>query len=61
MDKGTIVWQGPPRDLFEEERLSSWGLELPPLAYIWRELRKKGLINGTYPPRIESMVDDLCR
>ena len=61
MDKGKILWQGEPVDLFEDSRLASWGLELPPLAGLWQELKSEGLIRGEYPPDIESMVNSLCQ
>lgn len=61
MEKGKIQWQGKPSELFESSRLSSWGLEIPPLAELWQKLKDEELIKGEYPPHVESMVNDLCQ
>ncbi|KUK87728.1 MAG: ABC transporter related protein [Synergistales bacterium 58_81] len=62
LSKGRISWSGTPRELFLlGEELDRWGLEIPGMVKVWRELVKKGLLKAEIPPRMGEMVEALCR
>ena len=61
LKKGKLVWQGTPKELFLRQELESWGLELPPMVAMWRELAKMGTIGQDVPPETERLVQALCQ
>lgn len=61
LESGSLVWEGSPVDLFrEEKRLAGWGIDVPPLVVLWRELVRRDLIDGDVKPVPEEMVSALC-
>jgi energy-coupling factor transport system ATP-binding protein len=59
---GRISWNGTPRELFLlGEELAMWGLEVPGMVKVWRELVQKGLLEAKIPPLMGEMVEALCR
>lgn len=60
LKKGKLEWQGSPGEFFLKEELESWGLELPPMRSLWRDLVKTGAIDSDVPPEIERLVQALC-
>lgn len=60
LKKGKIQWTGTTEELFLREELEAWGLELPPMISLWRNLVKKGLIDKDVPPEPERLVQALC-
>lgn len=63
MDQGTVERDGEPFTLLEEgSRLGEWGIEMPDLVYLQRELKARtGIGNGSSASTVEEMVDWLCR
>ncbi len=61
LKKGKLVWRGTPKELFLRQELESWGLELPPMIALWRELAKMGTIGQDVPPETERLVQALCQ
>jgi energy-coupling factor transport system ATP-binding protein len=61
LESGSLVWEGSPVALFrEEKRLAGWGIDVPPLIVLWRELVRRNLIDGDVKPVPEEMVSALC-
>lgn len=60
LQKGSVVFDGSPGELFTQKDLSLWGLELPPVVSLWRDLRDSGIIDEKTPPEVERLVEDLC-
>lgn len=60
LKKGKLAWQGTPKELFLKQELESWGLELPPMIALWRELANMGTIDQDVPPETERLVQALC-
>ena len=44
-----------------DEEMVRWGLEVPGMVRVWRILLEEGLIGKEIPPRVEEMVEALCR
>jgi energy-coupling factor transport system ATP-binding protein len=60
--EGRIAWEGTPLELFLlGEDLVKWGLEVPGIVRVWRMLLDEGLFGTDTPPRMEEMVEALCR
>jgi len=61
MDSGRIVMEGKPREVFSRvDELRSWGLDVPEVTELARDLRAEGV---EIPPdllSIDEMVDFLC-
>lgn len=60
LKKGKTQWTGTPEELFLREELETWGLELPPMMSLWRNLVKKGVVDKDVPPEPERLVQALC-
>lgn len=61
LEAGSLVWEGTPVELFhEKDRLEGWGLDVPPLVALWRDLIGRSLIPGGVRPVFEEMVAALC-
>lgn len=62
LSEGRIAWEGTPLGLFLlGEDLVKWGLEIPGIVRVWRILLDEGLFGTETPPRMEEMVEALCR
>lgn len=62
MDRGRIVMQGAPREIFAQvEQLKSYGLDVPQVTLLAYELRKAGLSMPEGIVRREELVDALCQ
>ncbi|MCI9546480.1 MAG: energy-coupling factor transporter ATPase [Lachnospiraceae bacterium] len=62
MDRGRIVMQGAPREIFAQvEQLKSYGLDVPQVTLLAYELRKAGLSMPEGILRREELVDALCQ
>ncbi|MGB4210132.1 MAG: ATP-binding cassette domain-containing protein, partial [Thermovirgaceae bacterium] len=59
---GRVAWEGTPEALFLlDEEMARWGLEVPGMVRVWRMLLEEGFIGKETPPRVEEMVEALCR
>ena len=62
MDKGKVVMDGSPREVFVNvEKLKSLGLDVPPMTELAYRLRKQGIDIDADILSVEEMVDALCR
>ncbi|MFS8541618.1 MAG: energy-coupling factor transporter ATPase, partial [Tissierellales bacterium] len=62
MEKGKVVMQGKPRDIFTKvEQLKALGLDVPQMAELAYELRKEGLDISPDVMTVEEMVNNLCQ
>ena len=61
MEKGKIVMDGPPREIFRQvTALKELGLDVPQIVELAYELKKEGYDIPSYPMNIEEMVNLLC-
>lgn len=62
MDKGKIIKEGSPREVFKEvEIMKRIGLDVPQMTEIAYELRKDGIDIKSDILTIDEMVNELCR
>ena len=62
MDKGRLVMEGNPREVFSrEEEVREMGLDVPEMAYLAGLLRKNGLELSQGIMTIDEMAVELCR
>lgn len=62
MDKGHVVMQGSPRDIFSQvETLKKYRLDVPQVTMLAYELKKRGLKLEDGILRTEELVDALCQ
>lgn len=62
MDKGKVIKQGFPRDVFKEvEVMKKIGLDVPQMTELAYELRKSGVDIKSDILTIDEMVNELCR
>lgn len=62
MDKGKVVMDGSPREVFVNvEELKRLGLDVPPMTELAYRLRKQGIDIDADILSVEEMVDALCR
>lgn len=62
MDKGHVVMQGSPRDIFSQvETLKKYRLDVPQVTMLAHELKKRGLKLKDGILRTEELVDALCQ
>lgn len=62
MDKGKVINQGSPREVFKEvEIMKQIGLDVPQMAELAYELRKSGIDIKSDILTIDEMVNELCR
>ena len=62
MDKGKMVMQGTPRQVFRHaEELRDIGLEIPRAAILAAELRKRGIMIPDDILTAEELVGEICR
>lgn len=62
MDKGKIVMQGTPREIFSQvEKLKQYRLDVPQVTLLSHELRKKGLPIPEGILSIDELVEELNR
>ncbi|MCF7936229.1 MAG: ATP-binding cassette domain-containing protein [Synergistales bacterium] len=59
LDGGRIAWQGPTLDLLSKPELE-WGLELPPVVRLWRELQRQGMLDASVHPASVEILEALC-
>jgi ABC-type multidrug transport system ATPase subunit len=58
MDKGRIVMEGPPQEVFSKgDVLTAKGLGLPPAAEMAGMMKERGVDLGCVPLTIEAAVD----
>ncbi len=61
LESGKLAWEGPPLDLFRRgKNLAEWGLDVPPMIVLWRELVGRNLVGEHVRPVPEEMVAALC-
>ncbi len=62
MDKGKIVAQGPPREVFAQvDRLHAIGLDVPQIAEVAQRLRESGVEVPAGVLTVEELVAALCQ
>lgn len=62
MDKGKIVMQGTPREIFSQvETLQSYRLDVPQVTLLAHELRQEGVKLPEGVLTIDELVDSLCQ
>lgn len=62
MDKGHVVMQGSPKDIFSQvETLKKYRLDVPQVTMLAYELKKRGLKLKDGILRTEELVDALCQ
>lgn len=62
MDKGHVVMQGSPKDIFSQvETLKKYRLDVPQVTMLAHELKKRGLKLKDGILRTEELVDALCQ
>ncbi|SHH45066.1 energy-coupling factor transporter ATPase [Tepidibacter thalassicus] len=62
MEKGKIVMQGPPREIFTQvEKLKELGLDVPFMTELAYELKKEGLDIDSDILTVDEMVINLCQ
>ncbi|EYE87726.1 hypothetical protein Q428_11905 [Fervidicella metallireducens AeB] len=62
MEKGKIILEGTPREVFSKVReLKEIGLDVPQVTELAYELRKSGIDIDNDILTIEEMVDELCQ
>ncbi|MGC9372692.1 MAG: energy-coupling factor transporter ATPase [Thermovirgaceae bacterium] len=62
LKSGKLAWEGSPLDLFRKgKNLADWGLDVPPLIVLWRELVDRKLVGEYVRPVPEEMVSALCQ
>ena len=62
MEKGQIVLEGAPRQVFAQvDELKRIGLDVPPMMELSQRLKKDGYDVGCEPMTVEEMVEALCR
>lgn len=62
MDKGNLVMQGTPREIFKEvDTMKKIGLDVPQMTELAYELRRNGVNINSDILTIEEMVDKLCQ
>ena len=62
MDRGKIVMQGTPREIFSQvERLQNYHLDVPQVTLLAHELRKEGVNIPEGILTIEELVNALCQ
>ncbi len=62
MDKGKIVIQGPPHEVFAQvDRLHAIGLDVPQIAEVAKRLRDSGVCVPTGILTVEELVAAICR
>lgn len=62
MDKGKVIMEGIPRDIFSEvETMKKIGLDVPQVTELAYELRKEGIDISTEILNIDEMVDAICQ
>ena len=62
MDQGKVVMQGTPKEIFSRvEELQSYRLDVPQVALLAHELKKKGIPLSDGILTIEELVNELCQ
>lgn len=62
MDKGKVLWEGPPRELHHQEPLlTGIGMELPPLLKLKSLMVKDGYPVGDNAATEEELADEIIR
>lgn len=62
MDKGRVVMEGTPKDIFSQvETLKKYRLDVPQVTMLAHELRKSGVPIPEGILRREELVEALCR
>ena len=62
MDKGSIVMQGTPREIFSQvDTLKSYRLDVPQVTLLAHELRKSGLQIPEGILTIDELVNAICQ
>ena len=62
MDKGKVIMEGIPRDIFSEvETMKKIGLDVPQVTEICYELKKAGINIDTKILNVNEMVNELCQ
>ena len=62
MDKGKVIKQGSPKEVFKEvETMKEIGLDVPQMTELAYELRKNGIDIKSDILTIDEMVNELCR
>lgn len=62
MDKGSIVMEGTPKDIFSRvEELKSYRLDVPQVTLLADELKKSGLELSEGILTIDELVDEICQ
>lgn len=62
MDKGKVIMEGIPRDIFSEvETMKKIGLDVPQVTEICYELKKSGINIDTKILNVNEMVNALCQ
>jgi energy-coupling factor transport system ATP-binding protein len=60
LNKGEVALSGTPEEIFNSEKLNSFGLSLPRAAYIAKKLKTNSLPMGTVLTA-EQLSEELCR
>ena len=61
MDKGKIVMNGTPREIFAEpDILKQLRLDIPQVAELAKALMKEGVSFDKYPLTVNEMCNELC-
>ena len=59
--RGTVAWEGAVPELFQStEALREWGIFIPPLAALWKDLHARGITPLPSVPSLPEMVQALC-
>jgi len=62
MDKGNVVMEGSPREIFAEvDKLKEYRLDVPQVTRLADELEKRGFPLSRGILSIEELVDEICR
>jgi len=62
MDKGNVVMEGSPREIFAEvDKLKEYRLDVPQVTRLADELEKRGFPFSRGILSIEELVDEICR
>ncbi len=62
MEKGSIVLEGTPREVFAQtETVKALGLDVPPMLELSERLKNDGIAVRGDPMTIEEMAQELCR
>jgi len=61
MDAGRIVLDDTPSNIFQSDKVSDFGLELPPIIALAKKFKDSGILQGYLALSKDELLEDLCQ